>query len=102
MKPRKAKTVRIRPFEGDEQIAKMIAERTGLAMIDVMSFALQAGLRAIKENNYRFELPLEMKVVPFPERKDRPREAENPTGSSSSLAFPSETPPPYRTKGRGK
>lgn len=96
MKPKKATTVRIRPFEGDVKIAQMIAERTGLALIDVMSIALQAGLKAIADDNYRLDLPLKVKVVP--------REEHGPTHppDNPSLAFSSEATPPYRTTGRHK
>jgi hypothetical protein len=102
MKPRKARTIRIRPFEGDEKIAKMIAERTGLAVIDVMSLALQAGLKAIAENNYRFELPIELRVVPSAERQDALKASAPPDNPSESIAFSSETTPPYRTTGRNR
>jgi hypothetical protein len=100
MKPKKATTVRIRPFEGDEETARIISERTGLSMIDVMSLALQAGLNAIKNDDYRLELPIQLKKVPVSERKDRPREAESEVGGS--VAFSSETPTTYKTAGRNK
>ena len=56
-------TVRIRPFSGDEKIAEIISQRTGLSVIDVMSLALQAGLKAIEEDDYRMDLPIRFKVV---------------------------------------
>jgi hypothetical protein len=107
MKPKKATAVRIRPLKGDTEIAKTIAERTGLALIDVMTLALQAGLKAIEDNNYRFEVPIQLKVVPSSERKDYAPKPEHPHTPGSqetaggSLAFSSETTPPYRT-GRNK
>ena len=62
MKPKKGAVEKVRPFAGDIEIAREIAEKTGLARIDVMSLALSAGLKAIRANHYRMPLPLGFRV----------------------------------------
>jgi hypothetical protein len=64
---KKELNTRIRPYEGDTELADQIAEETGLSRIDVMSLSLHAGLAAIKENNLTFSVPLIFDV-----RKDDP------------------------------
>jgi hypothetical protein len=51
-------TARIRLYEGDLEIARAISEATDLAVVDVISLVLRAGLAAIKENKNRFQMPL--------------------------------------------
>lgn len=62
MRPKKSKAVRIRPRPGDLERAERIAEATGLGVTDIMCFAMSAALKALKEDNCRMELPLEMRV----------------------------------------
>lgn len=101
MKPKKAKPTRIRPYEGDMEIAQMISEKTGLEIIDVMSLALSAGLKAIRDNHYRVKLPLKLKIDESTEVEVSSPPAVQTAGGT--MAFSSEgQSPTYKAKVRGK
>lgn len=53
---------KIRLYEADEPDIKRIAEKTGLSEVDILSLACSAGVQAIKENDYKINLPLKFKV----------------------------------------
>lgn len=63
MPAKKEPAARIRPYEGDSDKARKIAEKTGLDLITVMSLAMSAGLNAMVENGYTFPVPLVLRVV---------------------------------------
>ncbi len=54
---------KIRLLESDEPDIKKIAEVTKLSEVDIVSLAVSAGIRAIKENDYKMNLPLQFKVA---------------------------------------
>src|SRR4051794_35405948 len=63
MRRKKDKPEKIRPFEGDKEIAQKIADETGLDVVDVLSLALSAGLKAIEENDFKMPLPLKFQIA---------------------------------------
>jgi hypothetical protein len=73
MKRKKGEVTKLRPFEGDLEIAKKLSSDTGIPVSTILSLALAAGLRAIKANNWSMPTPLSMKVVPA-QFTDRPGE----------------------------
>lgn len=54
---------KIRLLESDGPDIKKIAEATGLSEVDIVSLAVSAGIKAIKENDYKLNLPLQFKVA---------------------------------------
>ena len=63
MPAKKSEVQKVRPYEGDMEIARRIVEETGLELIQVLSLAMSAGLKAIQSNDYRMTLPLALEVV---------------------------------------
>lgn len=59
----------IRHDEEIKEAVKMIAQVTGLPKTEIIRIALKAGLFAIRDNGWRIEFPLSLKVTP-PERSD--------------------------------
>lgn len=60
---KKGETTRVRPFKGDLELAQEIADFTGLPLIEVLSQAMSAGLKAIKQNGYVLPAPLTLQVI---------------------------------------
>lgn len=54
---------KIRLLESDEPEIKRIAAATGLSEVDILTLACSAGIKAIKENDYKMNLPLQFKVT---------------------------------------
>lgn len=61
-KNKKGMPRKIRLFQSDEPDIKKISEKTGLSEVDILSLACAAGIQAIKENDYKINLPLKFKV----------------------------------------
>jgi hypothetical protein len=53
---------RVRLAESDEGVMKRISQQSGLAVSDLLTVILYAGIQAIKEENNKFPLPLRFKI----------------------------------------
>jgi len=63
IKNKKGMPRKIRLLESDEPDIKKIADATGLSEVDIVSLAVSAGIKAIKANDYKMNLPLQFKVT---------------------------------------
>lgn len=65
-KNKKGMPRKIRLLEADEPEIKKISSATGLSEVDILTLACSAGIKAIKDNDYKMNLPLQFKVAMGP------------------------------------
>lgn len=99
-KKTKEETLKLRPFLGDNEIAERISQAVGIDKNKIMAMALSAGLRAIKENGYRYEAPLALKVLYHGEAPSDPDARRDITPAEQAAL--NEPPAPYGKKKSAK